>query len=326
MAIEILSVESQGLKNNPLNDPHVRKLYLIVPDDLQPDEAVPCLWWLAGYAAIGAGMLQHDPWQEGLEERLQRLRNAGQIGKMIVALPDAFTRFGGSQYISSSAHGDYETYLTQELVAAVKNKYSVTHHGIIGKSSGGYGAIVQAMRHPEIYKAVTAHSADMGFKLAYGSEIGALMNAVHAYGGVEQFARAFDNALKKKDGRWFGPISALALCAAYSPDPQKPLGVALPFDLEKCDIDEAVLARWYEHDPVRLIDRPDYQAALRQMRAVMIDCGSRDEHQLHWGARAFHKKLDHFRIPHHYEEFDDGHRNTSYRLDVSLPLMYQALK
>lgn len=326
MAIEILTVESAALRNNPLGDPHIRKLHVIVPDDLGSGESVPCLWWLTGYAGVGAGMLPHDPWQEGLEERLIRLRKEGKIGKMLVALPDAFTKFGGSQYIASSAHGDYETYLVKELPDAIEHAFpAIKAHGIAGKSSGGYGAIVQAMKHPERFAAVATHSGDMGFRLAYLGDIPQLMNAVHNYGGVEKFAAAFEAAMKKKDGRWFGPISVLAMCAAYSPDPTKPLGLALPFDLQTKDLDDAVLERWWANDPVRLIDDARHQAALKQMRLVFVDCGNKDEHQLHWGARAFRQKLELYGIAHRYEEFDDGHRNTSYRLDVSLPLMYQAL-
>lgn len=325
MAIEVLTVDSAALRGNPLGDPHRRKLHLIVPDDLDPAVPVPCLWWLAGYAGVGQGMLSHDPWQEGLEERLDRLRREGRIGKMIVALPDAFTRFGGSQYISSSANGDYETYLVQELPREVEARFSISHHGIAGKSSGGFGAIVQAMRHPERYSAVACHSGDMGFRLAYLPDVPSLMNAIHQHGNLERFAGAFEAALKKKDHRWFGPVSVLALAAAYSPDPTRPLGVALPFDLERFDLDDAVIERWMAWDPVRLIEAPEHQEALRKMACVFIDCGSRDEHQLHWGARAFHAKLTRANVPHRYEEFEDGHRSTSYRLDVSLPLMYQAL-
>ncbi len=325
MPVVTLTVTSHALAGNPLGDPHVRKLPCIVPDDLGDGEEVPCLWYLAGFAGVGQRMLAHDPWEEGLEERLVRLRAEGRLGKVIVALPDAFTRWGGSQYIASSAHGDYETYLVDELPRAVEARWRIGAHGIIGKSSGGYGAIVQAMRHPERYRAVVCHSGDMGFRLALAGDIAALMNAVHEHGSLDALVAAFTASGKKKDGRWFGPISVLAACAAYSPDPAQPWGVALPFDLERGDLDEAVFARWLAHDPVQLIDHPAAQDALRQMALVLLDCGKRDEHQLHWGARAFARKLRQHGIAHVHEEFEGGHRNTSHRLDVSLPKLYAAL-
>ena len=38
------------------------------------------------------------------------------------------------------------------------------------------------------------------------------------------------------------------------------------------------------------------------------------------------KRLAEARIPHRYEEFDDTHSNVDYRMDVSLPFLYRALK
>jgi S-formylglutathione hydrolase FrmB len=323
--VEVLEVDSAALRGNPLGDPARRKLPLIVPSDLAAGEPVPCLWWLVGFGGVGASMLAHDPWQEGLPERLARLSAEGKIGKMIVALPDGFTRFGGSQYLRSSAQGDYETYLVDDLRAAVEARYTISAHGIGGKSSGGFGALVHGMRHPGRYRAVAASSPDLGFGFCYHAEILALASAIDAHGGLEQLVAAFEATRKKREGRWFGPISALAMAAAYSPDPSRPLGIAPPFDLAKGDLDPEVLARWRAWDPLELIEDVRYQAALRSMRLVFLECGRRDEHHLHFGARALSKKLAEFRVPHEYDEFDDGHRNTGYRLDGLLPRVFRAL-
>lgn len=325
MGVVVLRHESKALLGNPLGDPHVRELHLVVPDDLEPGTPVPCVWYLAGHASVGRAMLSHDPWQEGIVERLARLRQDGRIGPMIVALPDVFNRFGGCQYIGSSAAGDYETYWIFELRSLVESRYAIGAHGVAGKSSGGFGALVQAMRHPGAFRAVACHSGDMGFRLALTGEIASLMNAVHDHGGLEAFVAAFERASKKREARWLGPISALALAAAYSPDPSKPLGIALPFNLERAEIDESVFARWLAWDPVEMIEDRARQDALRALELLFIDCGRRDEYNLHWGARALHRKLVRFGVPHEYEEFDDGHRSTSYRLDASLPKLYRAL-
>jgi hypothetical protein len=58
---------------------------------------------------------------------------------------------------------------------------------------------------------------------------------------------------------------------------------------------------------------------------VYIDCGTRDEFNLQWGARILHYKLEKMNVKHFYDEFDDGHMNISYRYDISLPKIYSAL-
>ncbi len=325
MAVEVLRVDSRALRANPLGDPSERALHLVVPDDLTAGERVPCIWWLAGFAGVGRALLSHDPWQEGLEARLVRLRTEGKLGKVIVALPDTFTRWGGCQYLSSPAVGDYEGYLVGELIPRVADRFAISAHAIAGKSSGGYGAIVQAMRHPELFSAVACHSGDMGFELSLVPDIPRLMNAVRDAGSLEAFVAAFDAAPNKREGRWFGPIMVLAMCAAYSPDAGAPLGIGLPFDLERGTLDREVLERWYAWDPVRMLDRPEHRDALSRMRLVYLDCGRYDEHQLHWGARAFAAKLRDHGIDHVHQEFDGGHRSTSHRLDASFPMIYRAL-
>ena len=325
MAVEVLHVASEALRSNPLGDPFERRLHVVVPDDVGQIESLPCIWWLAGYAGVGRAMLSHDPWQEGLEERIDRLRREKKLGPVIVALPDTFTKYGGCQYVSSPAIGDYERYFFDELHPLISQRYRVSAHAIAGKSSGGFGAIVHAMRRPDLFSAVACHSGDMGFEMSLVPELPKLMNAIRDFGGIEAFVAAFDATSKKKEGRWFSPISMLALCAAYSPKAGEPLGIELPFDVERGVFRHDVLERWYAWDPIRLIDRLDHQAALRGMKSVYFDCGKFDEHHLHWGARAFASKLRAFGIDHLHEEFDGGHRSTSHRLDVSLPLLYRAL-
>jgi enterochelin esterase family protein len=66
-------------------------------------------------------------------------------------------------------------------------------------------------------------------------------------------------------------------------------------------------------------------AALKTLRAIYVDCGTRDEYALHWGARALVGKLRAHGIAVRHEEFDDGHMNIPYRYDVSLPFLVEAI-
>lgn len=320
-----LSVSSDALAGNPLDDPVQRDLYLVAPDGI-PDEPAPVIWYLPGYGGVGGALLSHDPWQEGLEERLTRLYAEGSIEPLWVALPDAFTRLGGCQYLSSPAVGDYEGYLLDECRAAVTARLPVTRHAIAGKSSGGFGALVHAMRRPDLFEAVACHSGDLGFEMSVFPEIPRLMNAIRDHGSVEALLDAHARAAHKRGGRWFGPLMVLALAAVYSPDPSAPLGIGLPFDLERGELLPEVLDRWRAWDPVRMVERVEYLEALRGMRLVFVDCGRRDEYFLHWGARAFCKKMGDAGVDHVFDLFDGGHRGTGFRLDVSLPRLSAALR
>jgi enterochelin esterase family protein len=65
--------------------------------------------------------------------------------------------------------------------------------------------------------------------------------------------------------------------------------------------------------------------ALRSLRLLYLDCGTKDEWSLHLGARLFARRLTALGIPHEHEEYEDGHMNVSYRYDVSLPRLARAL-
>ena len=82
--------------------------------------------------------------------------------------------------------------------------------------------------------------------------------------------------------------------------------------------------RWLQHDPVLLVDK--YAANLRRLKGIYIDCGWRDQYHIHYGCRQLSRALEKARVAHQYEEFDDTHSDIDYRMDVSLPFLYRALR
>jgi S-formylglutathione hydrolase FrmB len=315
---------SRVLADNPLGDPATRSLPIILPPDYDTSEKrYPVIYGLTGFTGSGLSMLNFAAWQPNLPQRIDRLMADGKLPPAIYVLPDCFTRYGGSQYRNSTAIGRYEDFLIDEIVPHVDRTYRTTGRGVFGKSSGGYGAIMLGLQHPDVFSAVACHSGDMAFDLCYRPDFPKFVNAIQKAGGVEQWWIEFERKAKK-EGRDYDAINILAMAAAYSPNPSaQPLPIDFPFDLDTCELKPEVWARWLEHDPVQLADR--LADNLKKLRLLFIDCGSRDEFNLHFGARTFVKKLKALGVPHEYEEFDDGHMSVSYRYDVSLPKIVGAL-
>src|ERR1051325_10467106 len=148
--------ESSVLKGNRPGDPHVRDLYVYLPPGYEEGAArYPVAWGLSGFTGRGRMLLNDNPWMPGIADRMDALIAQGLAKPMILALPDCFTHLGGSQYVNSPALGDYEDYVIRELVPFVDGRYrtlaSAEHRGVIGKSSGGYGALMLGMRHPDVF-------------------------------------------------------------------------------------------------------------------------------------------------------------------------------
>src|SRR5258708_23564219 len=90
---------------------------------------------------------------EWFPERIDGLIRSGAMEPVVAVLPDCWPIFGGAQYLNSSALGPYEDYLIHELIPYVDSHYRTLtereHRAVTGKSSGGYGAHVHSMRHPQ---------------------------------------------------------------------------------------------------------------------------------------------------------------------------------
>lgn len=326
--VVLLTIESRILRGNRPGDPHVRDLPVYLPPGYDDSsERYPVLLALTGFMGTGRMLLNVSAWGETLPQRLDRLHRDGDIGSMIVAMPDCFTRYGGSQYLDSSATGRYAAHLVDEIVplldARLRTLAAARHRGIFGKSSGGYGALVHAMSNPEVFGAVACHSGDMGFEYSYLPDFPKFLQQMEKYGGVQGFLRAFDRA-PRKTGDQMTALNILAMAACYSPNTRRPLGIDLPVDLQTGAIVARVWERWLAHDPVRLAS--GFATNMRRLRLLFVDCGRQDEYNLLWGARQFVSKLVRARVRHVYEEFDDGHRDISYRYERSLPLLWAAVQ
>jgi enterochelin esterase family protein len=330
--IVMAMIDSAALAGNPLGDPARRLTPVYLPPGYDDGgERYPSVYLLAGFTGRGAFMLNDSGFDETIQERLDRLLAAGQIAPMIVVMPDGFTRYGGSQYLNSSATGRYEDHLIDEVIPYIDRHFRTdpTRRAIAGKSSGGFGALVQAMRHPDLFAAVASHSGDMVFDNCYRPDIpkflmAAARNNIDSYDTLRDFLAAFQPKMFPKPPAFFDILHLSAMSACYSPNPQSPTGFDLPFEFYTGQFRPEVWQRWLAFDPVVMLDSPSFTAALRQMKLVYLDCGRQDEYALQFGARTFSRRLAELGVPHRHEEFDGGHRHTQHRYDVSLAAISQA--
>jgi len=276
---------------------------------------------LTGFTCFGELMNQRQAWSESLPERLDRLIGTKKMGEAIVVMPDCFTRLGGSQYLNSSATGRYEDHVVRELVPYVDARYRTNRRrAVLGKSSGGYGAMVLGMRHPDVFQALACHSGDMYFEYCYQADFPKAVDLLRQHGGVAKFLKAWEKMPKGMSGNLHAAVNTIAMAACYSP---RGKSFDLPFDLATGAIKPAVWKQWKSLDPIELLDR--HARDLKKLRGVFIDCGSRDQFALHHGARIFAAKARRLGLRVHHEEFDDDHSSISYRYDRSFSVLSKSV-
>jgi len=350
---------SKVLADNPLGDPHVRTLDVWLPPQYDAlkgpglGERFPVLFDLVGFTSSGRAHTAWRNFDENVPERAARLVHDGKMAPAIIVFPDCFTAFGGNQYVNSPAVGRYADYLTRELVPFVDRELRTLgtreHRGVFGKSSGGYGALLHAMKHAKCWGAAASHSGDAGFETLYAPEWPATLDELANYrepplAAGERDVRpaveavGYDGA---DDGRvmrflarmWtkrqpnvaeIHALTNLAMAATYDPDPKALNGFRVPFHLETGERLPQRWRRWLRHDPVNLVAK--YVANLRSLRGLFIDCGWRDQYRIHYGSRLLSLRLTEHRVPHVYEEFDGTHSGVDYRMERSLPFLTHALR
>jgi S-formylglutathione hydrolase FrmB len=351
----ILEHDSRILRDNPLRDPHVRKLAVWLPPqyDGSGNRRFPALYDLVGFTGSGLSHVAWKNFSENVPERVARLIHERRMPPTIMVFPDCFTALGGNQYVNSSAIGNYADYLMKEIVPFVDRNFrtlaSREHRGCFGKSSGGYGAIIHGMRYPGTWGAIADHSGDAYFDFVYWHDWPNTLNELARYRArPPKLPGAFDVRKAEKgvaagrdDGRvrgfleavWRKPklsmseghtIMNLCMAATYDPDPRAPNGFRLPFNLETGEVIAERWAKWRANDPINLVTK--YRANLKSLRGIYIDCGARDQYHIHYGCRILSKRLAQAGIAHRYEEFDDTHSDVDYRMDVSLPFLARALR
>jgi hypothetical protein len=322
--IEEHELESAALRGNVLGDPHVRPLWVYVPPGAG-DEPLPAVYLIQGHTGQVDMWRNRSAFRPNVPELVDRLFAVEGCPPARVVFVDAWTSYGGSQFLDSPGVGNYHTYLCDEVVPFVDARYPTPARAIAGKSSGGYGAMVTPMLRPDLFSGLATHSGDALFEVCYLPEFRDAARALRdAYdGSFDAFWQDFRSRPAFTKGTDFPLLNTYAMAACYSANADG--SVDLPFDLSTGELLPDVWERWLKWDPVRMAEsRAD---ALRGLRAIYIDAGTRDEYFLDLGAEAFRQSLERIGITDvRFELFDARHGGIEYRYPGAIRYLAERLQ
>ncbi len=326
--LKLIEIDSRALRGNMLGDPSRRSVAVYQSPGPRQTER-PLLVYLASFTGSGLKKLSWQMFGESIPQRIDRLVAEGRLGPVVVAFPDCFTSLGGNQYVNSPVMGQWEDFLSEELLPRLEEEFPVlpgpAHRAVVGFSSGGYGAAVQALRHGGNWGAAACHSADIGFDVSLRGDLPKVVTTLARRGGdLQTFVEEFWKSPRVL-GEDLHCLMFLALAASYDPAPSHWKGIRLPVDPHTCQLDPERWRRWLAHDPLTLLDEPESQANLRRLQGFYLDCGDGDQYHLQYGARMLSQRLRALGIGHVFEEFEGGHGGAEHRLDRSLPFLYERI-
>ena len=261
--IEDAVVDSPALAGNPLGDPTARPLIVYLPpgydDPANAGRRYPSVYVIQGFASRVEGWRNRRAFRPTFLDRLDEVfAGDDPAPPAIVVFVDAFTAVGGSQFLDSPAIGRYHTYLCDDVVGFVDGRYRTIpaweHRGIMGHSSGGYGAMVSAMLRPDVWGGMASHAGDALFELCYQKDFADCARIISRQydGSFDRFWEDFRSRPYDKGGD-FVVINTYAMAAAYSADADGT--IHFPFDLTTGQLVPEVWDRWLAFDPEGFHDR-----------------------------------------------------------------------
>lgn len=328
--VQIDFITSAALEGNALGDPSERPIAVYVPPgyDAQGSRRYPVLYCLHGYTGDTAALVSARPWETNVVQWMDRLVAEKRMPPAILVIVDGFTRLGGSQYVNSIHNGNYADYVIREVVGYVDATYrtipSEGGRAVLGKSSGGFGALHLTMQYPGTFGAFASHSGDSYFEYAQPRGFTDAQRTLEAFDfDIGKFVETFEGK-NKRPPHEYTTMEMLGYASAYSPRSAKAFDLDLPFDRKTGALDDAVFQRWLEFDPAILC--LNKREELARLRLRYLDCGRKDEFMLDVGARVMAQRMREMGLDVRHEEFDDDHRNVGYRYEVSLPALAGVLE
>jgi len=325
--VEIFKFKSNVLKNNPLKDPYERDLIIYLPEKYRKSysKGYTAIFLLPSFGNNNYSTVNNNPFSPTIYQILENLVKEKKCEEMIIVILDCFNKFGGSQYINSSAVGNYKDYLVEEIVPFINSKYNVSKNALLGKSSGGYGAITIGMQYPKTFNAIAAHSFDSAFEYCYLPDFPTAYKTLKKYGNIEKWLSNFWNEENKSNKNDFITLNIISMAAHYSPGHPntKNFEIEMPFDLETGEFNDKVWSRWKSKDPINMIDK--FKDNLKNLDLLFFDCGVNDEFNLFIGTKIFSERCKLFGIDHDYMQYEGGHFNTSFRYIESLSKISEKL-
>ena len=323
--LEWAFITSPALEDNWLGDSNLKKNKVYLPKAYQLDtvKTFPVLYLLPSFS-LSANACFSAMVELNLQDVFDDYFDQNPGNPFIIVVVDGKTEcYNSGWYVNSWMTGDYEDYVIQELIPYIDANYRTRPYrasrGIAGHSTGGYGAIMLAMKHADKFGWVYGLSpAGLDFEDIYLRTMKSMVVWAIEYSQTDP-----PTPYGQYDHWMVSVIVTLAM--VYSPDFTKaePYCSNFPITSDGTVIN-AVWEKWLLHDPIRLVD--NYKANLASLLGIKFDCGDMDN-ELIEATKNFSQKLTDESITHTFDKFEGDHSNHLFErmTEHMLPFMFTHL-
>jgi pimeloyl-ACP methyl ester carboxylesterase len=268
--IRTLVIRGRVLEGSWNGDSADREVEVYLPPNYAASRRrYPVIYLLHGYKGSARQWISDPDWN--IESEMDKAIASG-LQPMIIVMPDARTRAGGSYYVNSPADGAWETFITHELVGEIDRRFrtiaSSQSRGIAGHSMGGYGALYLAFHHPRVFGSVYALSPCC---LSFDGDLSLNSPEWRTVAGYKGF-----DAFSSESHYLAQALAGMAI--AWSPDRRRaPFHADFPVVLKKgaLELQPAAARRWRDFMIVPNVKR--WWPNIRRLCAIGFDAGAQDQ-------------------------------------------------
>ena len=297
-SIERFKIHGKSLEGNLEGDSADRFVSIYLPPSykLKPDNRYPVLYFLHGFTDSDAKFFGFTKHWMNLPPVVDSAFLNGEANEMIIVTPNADTKYRGSWYSNSITTGNWEDFVTKELVNFIDSHYRTiakpASRGLAGHSMGGYGALRIGEKYPEIFSCIYLLSPAL------------IMQSGENPINILSFKQADSiHTIADFDKASFATKIVFACAAAWSPNPANP---PFYFDLpiKNGQLQNAVLTKWISNMPLTTIDQ--YIVNLKKLKAIAFDAGNKDE-TIDAGIKVLNNNLNKYGVKHLFEIYEGTH-------------------
>jgi S-formylglutathione hydrolase FrmB len=310
--VEKIKVHGASLEGNLEGDSADRDVFVYLPPSYasSPTRRYPVVYFIHGYGATADAYWK----MMTVPDTANKLMNAGTVHEMILVHPDAHTIYDGSMYSDSPTTGNWEAYITHDLVSYIDSHYRTVaerdSRGLAGHSMGGYGTLRLAMKYPGVFSSIYAMSscclmnnpgAGRGGRPAPPAQGSAAAAPPTPPAATANGAGGRGRGAGRGNG--FANVT-FAEAAAWSPNPMNPPKF---YDLPNQDgvVRPEIAAKWVANSPLAFVDQ--YVPNLKTYRAIAMDVGDQDN--LAASNKQMDESLTRLGVAHTFEVYEGTHGN-----------------
>lgn len=274
------TIDSKSIANNKIGDTSKRNIFIYLPPSYnESDKSYPVVYFLHGYGDSSGLFIKKNSIL--LDKAFENKENK----EFIMVVFDGNNKTGGSFYVNSPASGNWEDFVTKEVVEYIDTNYRTLAKSesrcISGYSMGGYGAINAALKHPDIYSAVMVFCP-----------------GIYKDGEIETMWKSW--------GGWNDVKESYAQAFSPSDDAEKKYGNIPEFS--GTAEDNEIVKQWDYGYGCWESKINDYIALGTPLKAIQINYGKQDIFKwIPTGCQFFSSVLEKNNIEHELIEFNDGH-------------------